>query len=246
MPQEASKVADHEVTDEAAAEAIAESSKDAQADDDSSDSDNEAAPAQGSAQAASAVDGGEQATQKKKKNRKRKLKAALTKKTPDIADAEAPAGQHLSKDQVNMLLQSNPALKNRLAAEANDKPDKMAELIRNLNINDMLTGLAPQAKNVKDMGDHKFWKTQPVPTFDELASGKNKIVDGPIKEIKIEKVSKEPVPLPDIMAKRFFWVTMNLEDEKELQEVHDLLLKHYVEDHETMFRFRYSPTFLNW
>jgi glycylpeptide N-tetradecanoyltransferase len=44
----------------------------------------------------------------------------------------------------------------------------------------------------------------------------------------------------------FEWVTMDLEDEKQLDEVYDLLTNHYVEDQEAMFRFRYSPSFLNW
>jgi glycylpeptide N-tetradecanoyltransferase len=39
---------------------------------------------------------------------------------------------------------------------------------------------------------------------------------------------------------------MNLEDEKELEEVYELLNGHYVEDQEAMFRFRYSPSFLDW
>jgi glycylpeptide N-tetradecanoyltransferase len=39
---------------------------------------------------------------------------------------------------------------------------------------------------------------------------------------------------------------MDLEDEKQLDEVYELLTNHYVEDSEAMFRFRYSPSFLNW
>ncbi|KAJ4293090.1 glycylpeptide N-tetradecanoyltransferase [Kalmusia sp. IMI 367209] len=229
MPQEASKVADPDATAEAAAEAVAESSKQDVHDESGDES------------AEETVEGAEDATQKKKKSRKRKIKDALTGKgkDPAIASTDAPAGNHLSKDQLNALLEANPALKNELLAKKGDQ--SIEQLLKKLSVNEMLTGLAPQAKNAKDMGSHAFWKTQPVPSFDEMMA-KDKIVDGPIKEIDIDKVSKEPSQ----MYPGFKWVTMDLEDEKELEEVYDLLSNHYVEDNEAMFRFRYSPSFLNW
>jgi len=105
-----------------------------------------------------------------------------------------------------------------------------------------LTGMA-QSKNTKDMASHAFWKTQPVLSFDELASGKDKIVDGEIKKIDLDRVDKES---PPFAVGGFEWVTMDLNDEKQLEEVYDLLSNHYVEDMEAMFRFKYSPSFLNW
>jgi glycylpeptide N-tetradecanoyltransferase len=232
MPQEASKISQPEANAEAAAEATAESSKQAEVAEDSSEGENE-----------QTAEAGEQSTDAKKKSKKRKIKDALTGKgkQPEIADANSPAGGHLSKDQMNMLLEANPALKNELLGKAKNKGD-IEKLMKNLNVNEMLTGLAPQGKNVKDMGSHAFWKTQPVLTFDELAGNKDKIIDGPIKEIEIEKVDKNPSP----MYPGFEWVTMDLEDEKQLEEVYELLTNHYVEDQEAMFRFRYSPSFLNW
>ncbi|KAF2691622.1 N-myristoyl transferase [Lentithecium fluviatile CBS 122367] len=233
MPQEASKIADPGTTAEAAAEAVAESSKQ-----DAHESGDESGE-----EAAEPVEGAEGATQKKKRSRKRKLKDALSGKgkAPEIASADAPAGQHLSKDQMKQLLEFNPALKNDLL-ERSKGITNLEELMRKLNVNEMLTGLAPQGKNVKDMASHAFWKTQPVPSFDEMAAAKEKIVEGPIKEIDIEKVDKNPSP----MYPGFEWVTMDLEDEKQLEEVYELLTNHYVEDQEAMFRFRYSPSFLNW
>jgi hypothetical protein len=47
--------------------------------------------------------------------------------------------------------------------------------------------------------------------FTEEAKNKN-IQDGPIKEIDIARVSKEPPPMYD----GFEWVTLNLEDEGEV------------------------------
>ncbi|KAF2192706.1 N-myristoyl transferase [Zopfia rhizophila CBS 207.26] len=235
MPQQSSKLADPEATADAAAEAVAESSKQQHATAESGEESGE--------EVAGMVEGGEQATEKKKKSRKKKIKSTLTGKgkEPEVGDPNAPAGQHLSKEQLNMLLDANPALKNELQAKSKGN-ESMDQMMRKLNVSELLTGLAPQGKNAKDMASHAFWKTQPVLSFDELASGKDKIVDGPIKDIDIEKVEKEPSP----MYPGFEWVTMDLEDEKQLEEVYDLLGNHYVEDAETMFRFKYSPSFLNW
>lgn len=237
MPQESSKVADHELDAEAAAEAAAESSTQQPVAESEDESDQEEA-----AEAVEGAEGAEGATKQKKKSRKRKLKDALTGKgkAPEIADADAPAGQHLSKDQLKQLLEANPTLKQQLLADKG--PETLEEKAKKLSINEMLTGLSAQSKNTKDMGSHAFWKTQPVLSFDEMASGKDTIVDGPIKDIDIDKVSKEPSP----MYQGFEWVTMDLEDEKQLDEVYELLTNHYVEDSEAMFRFRYSPSFLNW
>lgn len=231
MPQASTKVADPDATRDAANEAIAESSKQ----DAHEESGDESAEEE-------TVEGAEGATEKKKKSRKRKIKDALTGKgkAPELpASTDAPAGQNLNKDQLMQLLDLNPALKNQLLA--NKGSQNLEDMLKKLSINEMLTGMAPQGKNVKDMASHQFWKTQPVPSFDEMMS-KEKIVDGPIKEIDQTKVSKEPSD----MYPGFKWVTMDLEDEKELDEVYDLLSNHYVEDNEAMFRFRYSPSFLNW
>ncbi|KAJ4374094.1 glycylpeptide N-tetradecanoyltransferase [Neocucurbitaria cava] len=230
MPQEASKVSDPDATAEAAAEALAESSKQPEA---------ESADESGD-EATEAVEGAEGAAEKKKKkSRKRKIKDALAGKGKEPATTNAPAAGHLSKDQMSQLLDANPALKNELLGKAKDKGD-LEQMIKKLNINELLTGLAPQG-STKDMASHAFWKTQPVPSFDEMAN-KEKIKDGPIKEIDIEKVDKNPSP----MYPGFEWVTMDLEDEKQLDEVYELLTNHYVEDKDATFRFKYSPSFLNW
>jgi glycylpeptide N-tetradecanoyltransferase len=226
MPQEASKISDPDAT----AQAVAESSKQPEA---------ESADESGD-EASETVEGAADATEKKKKSRKRKIKDAISGKAKAPADMNAPAGSHLSKDAMNALLDQNPALANELESKANNK-EELANLIRKLNINEMLTGLAPSGKNTKDMASHAFWKTQPVPSFDEMAS-QAKIKDGPIKEIKAEEVDKNPSP----MLSGFEWVTMDLEDEKQLDEVYELLTNHYVEDKDATFRFKYSPSFLNW
>ncbi|KAF1934259.1 N-myristoyl transferase [Didymella exigua CBS 183.55] len=231
MPQEASKISDPDTTAAAAEEVVAESSKDNEAhvsEDESGD------------EATETVEGADGATEKKK-SRKRKIKDAISGKgkAHEATDLNAPAAGQLGKDQMSMLLDANPALKNQLLSKASNRAELEA-MIKKLNINEMLTGLAPQGAT-KDMADHAFWKTQPVPSFDEMAS-KERISDGPIKEIEIEKVDKNPSP----MYPGFEWVTMDLEDAKQLDEVYDLLTNHYVEDKDATFRFKYSPSFLNW
>lgn len=224
MPQEASKISNADANADAAAESIAESSKQPEAESAGESGDDVTETGDGSTE--------------KKKSRKRKIKDALTGKGKEAA-TDAAEGGDLSKDQKKMLLESNPALKNELQSKATSKAD-LEQMIKKLTMNEMLTGLAPP-KNTKDMATHAFWKTQPVPSFDEMAN-KDKIKDGPIKEIDIEKVDKSPSP----MYPGFEWVTMDLEDEKQLDEVYELLTNHYVEDKDATFRFKYSPSFLNW
>jgi glycylpeptide N-tetradecanoyltransferase len=108
-----------------------------------------------------------------------------------------------------------------------------------LDISELLTGLSVGGKNQKDMASFKFWQTQPVSRFDDLEKD---VVEGPIVQINPEQVSKEPDPL----IEGFEWVTLDLTDEKELQELYELLAGHYVEDLNAMFRFNYSISFLNW
>lgn len=88
------------------------------------------------------------------------------------------------------------------------------------------------------MASYKFWQTQPVPRLGE----KSEIKEGPIKRIDPERVPKEPSAL----ISGFEWVTMDLMDAKEIEEVYELLTHHYVEDNEALFRFNYSEAFLNW
>ncbi|KAF1942142.1 glycylpeptide N-tetradecanoyltransferas-like protein [Clathrospora elynae] len=228
MPQEGSKIADPDATSQIAA---------------ASSQQPEAEPADESGDdATETVEGGEDAADTTKKSRRRKIKDALggKGKAPEITDTNSPAGGHLSQDQMQILLESNPALANELRSNTSSK-EELQQMVRKLNINEMLTGLAPQGKNAKDMASHAFWKTQPVPSFDEMAT-KEKIMDGPIREIKIEDVDKTPSP----MYPGFEWVTMDLEDAKQLDEVYELLTNHYVEDKDATFRFKYSPSFLNW
>ncbi|KMU79911.1 glycylpeptide N-tetradecanoyltransferase [Coccidioides immitis RMSCC 3703] len=162
-----------------------------------------------------------------KKKGKRKAKGEETPK--------APAGARLTDNMAGTLLEMNPALRGELAGMDREKA---AEMLRRMDISELLTGLSLNQKNQKDMASYKFWQTQPVIRFDD----KGAVEDGPIKQIGVEDVPKTPDPL----IEGFEWVTLNLDDEKELKEFYELLSDHYVEDGSAMFRFNYSPEFLNW
>lgn len=229
---EESKVVDPRIEEEAAKEVLDQSNNGATNQDsaeelESTDSKDMDAVAAGSAA-------------RKKKSKKAKLRQALGVGKKENEDIEAsgsssnPASK-LTSGMVEQLLEMNPSLKGEVAGM--DK-ETAAETLKKLDVADLLTGMSVSGKNQKDMASYKFWQTQPVPRFDEA----QKVEEGQIKDIDPEKVPKEPPP----MLEGFEWVTMNILDERELEEVYDLLTGHYVEDDGAMFRFNYSSSFLNW
>ncbi|KAI9832590.1 MAG: glycylpeptide N-tetradecanoyltransferase [Phylliscum demangeonii] len=180
---------------------------------------------------------------KKKKSNDQKAKNAhgMTESGEEVALAsasvEAPASgaKEPAQPLMDELVRSSPLLANVLRGLSEEKA---AEFLKRSDLAHLLTGLAVGEKPQKDMASYKFWQTQPVPRFDE----ESQIEEGPIKIINPEEVPKEPAPLID----GFKWVTMDLTNEKELEEVYELLSNHYVEDHDAMFRFSYSVPFLSW
>jgi glycylpeptide N-tetradecanoyltransferase len=109
----------------------------------------------------------------------------------------------------------------------------------------------------------KFWSTQPVKALGEKVNcGVNEAID-PTK--KPEDIKKDSYALPD----GFHWDDLDLTDVnqvrqqqayayatlialvniyfvKKLKELYVLLNENYVEDDDNMFRFDYSPNFLQW
>ncbi|OCL00735.1 peptide N-myristoyl transferase [Cenococcum geophilum 1.58] len=240
MPEE-SKLTDPSTTAEAAAEVVQEAAQiSAGVEDEEGSSSGEEAGAAG------AAEGTEGAKKKKRRGRKHKIKNALMGKKDGEEGDTGPASK-LTKEQLQMLLDSNPALRNELEGQAGvgvgvegkgKRKMDVEAMLKKLNVSELLTGMAPGGKNKKDMASHAFWRTQPVPSFEEAGL----VEDGPIKMIEIDKVEKEPSQ----MYPGFEWVTMDLSDENQLEEVYDLLSNHYVEDDEAMFRFKYSSSFINW
>ncbi|KAL8661011.1 MAG: hypothetical protein Q9202_005991 [Teloschistes flavicans] len=177
---------------------------------------------------------------KKKKSKKAKIKKALGVSDKKEGDASVPSSSanpasKLTTGMVEQLLEMNPALKKEVAGL---NKEQASEAVKKMDVADLLTGMALSGKNQKDMASYKFWQTQPVPRFDET----HQFDEGPIKRIDPEQVPKEPQQL----LEGFEWVTMDLTNDKELEEVYELLNGHYVEDDEAMFRFNYSQSFLNW
>ncbi|EIW67750.1 hypothetical protein TREMEDRAFT_33259 [Tremella mesenterica DSM 1558] len=92
----------------------------------------------------------------------------------------------------------------------------------------------------KDIGQYKFWKTQPVP---QMGQDREIIEEGPIDQLKTpQEVKQEPGPLPS----GFEWCTVDIQSGEQCKEVYELLSENYVEDDDAMFRFNYSKEFLLW
>ncbi|EPY28226.1 N-myristoyltransferase [Strigomonas culicis] len=92
-----------------------------------------------------------------------------------------------------------------------------------------------------DNPDHEFWSTQPVFQNESECSEASKV--GPIDKPKeVNDIPTHPYPI----ASTFEWCSPNLESEEELNAVYVLLRDNYVEDNDSMFRFKYSPEFLKW
>ncbi|KAG8984347.1 glycylpeptide N-tetradecanoyltransferase, partial [Tulasnella sp. 427] len=114
---------------------------------------------------------------------------------------------------------------------------KALEILKAVDVLQGKTGLG--GKNAKEMGEYKFWKTQPVVKLGEKLSGD----DGPIEpSVPREQVRQEPYQLPT----NFVWSQIDMEDAEQKKEVYELLSQNYVEDNDATFRFQYSAEFLEW
>ncbi|KAK7467241.1 glycylpeptide N-tetradecanoyltransferase [Stygiomarasmius scandens] len=169
-------------------------------------------------------------TNKKKKKKKSKaMKAlnALTGKSDEIPQA-----------LVDRVLETVKSEGVEGSDQANAENVRLA--LEQMKIMDVVKGKAGiGGKNKKDMGEHKFWSTQPVPQMGENPP----IEDGYIEPSKPrEEVRQEPYPLP----KDFEWTTVDVNDPAQSKEVYDLLSLNYVEDDDATFRFKYSAQFLEW
>ena len=163
----------------------------------------------------------------------------MKKKLGGGKDAESAGSSNtaskLTPGMVDQLMEMNPSLKGEVSGMDRNKA---VEAVKKLDVADLLTGLSITGKNQKDMASYKFWKTQPVPRFDEAQD----IQEGQIKQIDSETVPKEPRTLYE----GFEWTTVDIENQEELKEVYELLSGHYVEDADAKFRLTYSASFLNW
>ena len=98
-------------------------------------------------------------------------------------------------------------------------------------------GVQLDEQQQKTMDDYKFWKTQPVPNFDEKIDE-----EGVIEQKSVDQISKEPLPL----RPEFEWADLDLNKDEDRAEVYKLLYENYVQDVDSSFRFKYSTDFLDW
>lgn len=122
-------------------------------------------------------------------------------------------------------------------ANANDTEQK-EEQKEEKSVKEMLM-YRPNADKRDPNRSHKFWNKQPVPQMGQQFDDE---VNGPIEEKTLDDVRKQPLLLPSA----FEWVELDLNDEKEVEELYKLLAGHYVEDDDNRFRFNYSKEFLRW
>ncbi|KAJ2724361.1 glycylpeptide N-tetradecanoyltransferase [Coemansia sp. Benny D115] len=119
--------------------------------------------------------------------------------------------------------------------------DKLRELIRMLE----LQSRGPEQSKLEREEEeerkkvHEFWNTQPVPKSAEVVSK-----DGEMHAaLKPSEIRAEPYELSEELE----WCTLDVASSSvHVQELHDLLLEHYVEDADSSFRFNYSAEFLRW
>jgi len=83
--------------------------------------------------------------------------------------------------------------------------------------------------------EHKFWESQPVVQYNE-----NFEKIGPLENKTIYDIRKEPYNLPE----SFYWVSMDVNNNDDLDDIYNLLYNNYVAD--DTFKFKYSKEFLKW
>ncbi|KAJ3301152.1 Glycylpeptide N-tetradecanoyltransferase 2 [Blyttiomyces sp. JEL0837] len=169
-----------------------------------------------------AAGAGASASKKKKKSKKKKSATTTATTTTD--------SQPSSSATTNIVAPADPPTA--------PTPDinALKGLLDKLNL---LSQPGPSTyKQPKEMEDHKFWSTQPVPKSNEVV-----LSDGVIEEDKaISDIRQQPYELNS----QFEWSIIDIEDDQQIKEVYELLSLNYVEDDDAMFRFDYSAAFLKW
>ncbi|CAA7271621.1 unnamed protein product [Cyclocybe aegerita] len=179
-----------------------------------------------------AVDAGPSTSTSQKKKKKKKSKAKKLINSLRAKDDEIP------QEVVDRVLDKVKTDGATSSLEIN--AENIRQALQQMKIMDVVKGKAgPGGLNAKNMGEHKFWATQPVPQPGEGVP----LEEGYIEPSKPrEEVRQEPYSLP----KDFEWATLDINDPVQNKEVYDLLSLNYVEDDHAAFRFQYSAEFLAW
>eukprot|EP00826_Nyctotherus_ovalis_P060117 TRINITY_DN840_c0_g2_i9.p1 TRINITY_DN840_c0_g2~~TRINITY_DN840_c0_g2_i9.p1 ORF type:complete len:208 (+),score=51.37 TRINITY_DN840_c0_g2_i9:73-696(+) len=87
----------------------------------------------------------------------------------------------------------------------------------------------------------RYWGSQLAMQFDDLDN--EDLVTGPVKQMEIKDVKTTPCPLPEDLE----WADLDIKNnEKNLQEVYELLRDYYIEDYDSGFRMKLSIGYLRW
>ncbi|XP_060551337.1 glycylpeptide N-tetradecanoyltransferase 2-like [Ruditapes philippinarum] len=115
---------------------------------------------------------------------------------------------------------------------------QIQKTVKELEMLSMVAGAAPKSMDEAAKKRYQFWETQPVPRINEKVQGNEEIEqDKPTDEIRQDTYS---------LPQGFRWDTLDISDPLILKELYTLLNENYVEDDDNMFRFDYSPEFLQW
>ncbi|GFZ50470.1 Glycylpeptide N-tetradecanoyltransferase [Saitozyma sp. JCM 24511] len=201
------------------------------------DEDEEGAHGERGATGAGGVEGGAAGDESGKKKKKKKKKGKASKAVAKLKSLTTGAAPQELVDQIRENME--PAEQNAATDEEIRKALKAVDLMKILDGQVALGGKS----GTKALGEHKFWKTQPVPQLPGPDSAPNTVEEGPIDPVKTpSEVKHEPGALPS----GFVWSQIDIMNDEQCDEVHTLLSENYVEDDEAMFRFRYSKEFLLW
>ncbi|KAI8877033.1 N-myristoyl transferase [Backusella circina FSU 941] len=163
----------------------------------------------------------------------------MSKKTPtekEIQDLAKKIDKITSKAQKQIGKAGDVSSSGSDSAVVAQQKQQLRQMMESMALLERAGMIQPGVK--KDISNHEFWNTQPVPQMDENVTEVGAIEPNtPHDEIR-----KEPLPLP----KDFEWCEINMEDEAEVKELYQLLTLNYVEDDDAQFRFDYSADFLKW
>lgn len=87
------------------------------------------------------------------------------------------------------------------------------------------------------MDNHKFWKTQPINQTNQLT-----VKNGPLKNLTIEELGINPLPLPE----GFSWYTFDLTNDKDMDDLHKFLYNYYADTGEDTIKLAYTKETLKW
>jgi glycylpeptide N-tetradecanoyltransferase len=152
-----------------------------------------------------------------------------------------PNGQKNDEKKVTEVVEKKPQEVAKTEPKTEVKEHDLEELKRLFGLKAALNRNAPKTEyELAKKEEWKFWETQPVP---KLGSSFEKDINGPIE---LNKPVSEIKPTPFSLPAGFKWDDLDLNIENQLMELYTLLNENYVEDDDNMFRFDYSPNFLNW